>query len=47
MVSLYGASQVELDFNMEYFIPSDSLLKGFVELDIDHFQTGYTVGIFS
>lgn len=44
--SIYGGSQVELNFNMEYFIPRDSILKGFVDIDVEHFQTGYNFNVY-
>lgn len=45
--ALYGGINIELNFSMEYFIPNGSVLKGFVDLDIEHFQTGYSIGLFT
>ena len=43
--SVSGILKLEMDFSMEYFIPRDSILKDYLDKDIEHFGTGYHIDI--
>ena len=42
---LYGASQIEVNFNFEFFIPPGSATEEYFEADLKHFGTGFFVDI--
>ena len=31
--SIYGASKIEFNFSVEFFVPKDSILQGFIKID--------------
>ena len=45
--SILGASNIQSNFSIEFFIEPGSTLDGFIQLDIRNFQTGYGSDIYS
>ena len=43
--AIYGATQVEINFAKEFFIPPDTDVESFFLFDKEYFKTGFGTGI--
>ena len=41
----YGASQVEINFAKEYFIPPGTDVEKYIKFDLRHYRTGYNTDL--
>ena len=45
MCSIAAIPKLEMNFSMEYYIPFGSLLRDYLKLDIQYFQTGFSFNV--
>lgn len=43
---IYGASQLEVDFSIEYFVDEGSYIKNYLNANTKYFRTGRTFSIY-
>ena len=46
LASVYGCMHMEFDLSLEYFIPSKSSVDKFFDLDLEYFESGFTVQLY-
>jgi hypothetical protein len=47
VLSIYGATQLEIDFSLEFFVDEGSMIKNYLNANTDYFQTGQTFTIYT
>ena len=45
LCAIYGATQVETNFDQSFFIPPGSDVEKFFHFDLDYYRTGFSVEI--
>ena len=46
LASIYGCMNMKFDLSLEYFIPAESSVEKFFDLDLKYFESGFTVQLY-